>query len=222
MVPVENVTDLPLAEVTFAELFQEAGYVRAHMGKWHLGTDTFAPTGQGFDLNVGGNQTGGPMGGYFSPYRNPQLPDGPEGEHLTGRLAAEAVSFIESNRDRPFLLYLPFYAVHFPIQARPELIANYEGRKPVRGQQHPVYAAMVQSLDEAVGRVLEHSMSSSCGIGRPFFSTRTTAEWAGTARRVWKFLPLPARGRWIPGTRPPTGPCGEGKGCFTKVESGCR
>ena len=155
MIPVENVTDLPLAEVTFAELFQSAGYVTAHMGKWHLGTDAFAPTGQGFDLNVGGNQTGGPMGGYFSPYRNPQLPDGPEGEHLTGRLAAEAVSFIESNRDRPFLLYLPFYAVHSPIQARPELIAKYEGRKPVRGQHQPVYAAMVQSLDEAVGQVLE-------------------------------------------------------------------
>ena len=155
MVPVENVTDLPLAEVTFAELFQGAGYVTAHMGKWHLGTDTLAPTGQGFDVNVGGNQTGGPMGGYFSPYQNPQLPDGPEGEHLTGRLAAEAVSFIESNRDRPFLLYLPFYAVHFPIQARPELIAKYTGRKPVRGQHHPDYAAMVQSLDEAVGRVLE-------------------------------------------------------------------
>ena len=67
------------------------------------------------------------MGGYFSPYQNPQLPDGPEGEHLTVRLAAEAVSFIESNRDRPFLLYLPFYAVHFPIQARPELIAKYTG-----------------------------------------------------------------------------------------------
>ena len=155
MIPVENVTDLPLAEVTFAELFQSAGYVTAHMGKWHLGTDALAPTGQGFDLNVGGNQTGGPRGGYFSPYRNPQLPDGPEGEHLTGRLAAEAVSCIESNRDRPFLLYLPFYAVHSPIQARPELIARYEGRKPVRGQHQPVYAAMVQSLDEAVGQVLE-------------------------------------------------------------------
>ena len=155
MVPPENATDLPVAEVTFAELFQDAGYVTAHMGKWHLGTDTFGPTAQGFDVNVGGNQTGGPSGGYFSPYQNPQLLDGPEGEHLTSRLATEAVSFIESNRDRPFLLYLPFYAVHFPIQARPELIEKYAGRKPVRGQHHPVYAAMVQSLDEAVGRVLE-------------------------------------------------------------------
>ena len=155
MVPPENATDLPVAEVTFAELFQDAGYVTAHMGKWHLGTDTFGPTAQGFDVNVGGNQTGGPSGGYFSPYQNPQLLDGPEGEHLTSRLATEAVSFIESNRDRPFLLYLPFYAIHFPIQARPELIEKYAGRKPVRGQHHPVYAAMVQSLDEAVGRVLE-------------------------------------------------------------------
>ena len=155
LIPVENVTALPLAEVTFAELFQSAGYVTAHMGKWHLGTDAFAPTARGFDVNVGGNQTGGPQGGYFSPYQNPQLPDGPEGEHLTGRLAAEAVSFIKSNRDRPFLLYLPFYAVHFPIQAKPELIAEYEEKEPVRGHHHPVYAAMIESLDEAVGHVLE-------------------------------------------------------------------
>ena len=155
LIPPENLTDLASEEVTFAELFQRSGYVTAHMGKWHLGTDALAPTSQGFDVNVAGNQTGGPRGGYFSPYRNPQLADGPEGEHLTGRLAAEAVSFLQSHQDRPFLLYLPFYAVHSPIQARPELVAKYEGKKAGGSHHNPVYAAMIESLDEAVGRVLE-------------------------------------------------------------------
>jgi len=154
MIPAENVTDLALDEITFAELAKEVGYTTAHMGKWHMGKGEYLPVRQGFDLNAGGNDSGSPRGGYFAPYKNPQLPDGPEGEHLTGRLAEEAVAFITKNKDAPFLLYLPFYAVHTPIQGRPDLIEKYEAKQPVGEHRHPTYAAMVDAMDQAVGRVL--------------------------------------------------------------------
>jgi arylsulfatase A-like enzyme len=155
MTPVENVTALPLEEVTFAEALRDAGYTTAHIGKWHLGGAGYRPEDQGFDANVAGNGSGSPRGGYFSPYENPQLPDGPTGEYLTDRLAAEAVDFIRQNARRPFLLYLPFYAVHTPIQGSPDLIAKYEAKSGEAGHGHPAYAAMIESLDQAVGRVVE-------------------------------------------------------------------
>lgn len=154
-VPVPNRTQLRREEVTFAEVFRAAGYATAHIGKWHLGDGNYLPTSQGFDVNVAGNATGAPVGGYFSPYKNPNLPDGPVGELLTARLAAEAVSFIEGHRDRPFLLYLPFYAVHMPLQARPEDIARFGDKAPVGKHSNPVYAAMIYQLDQAVGKILE-------------------------------------------------------------------
>lgn len=151
----ENHTDLPLEEVTFAELFQQAGYRTAMMGKWHLGAGEFRPEAQGFDVNVGGNATGSPKGGYFAPFDNPQLPDAPEGRHLTDLIANEAARFIAEQSDRPFLLYLPFYSVHSPIQAKPELIARYEAKEPSGGHDNPKYAAMIETLDSAVGLVLD-------------------------------------------------------------------
>ena len=155
LVPAPNVTNLPLSEVTFGESLQLAGYRTAVMGKWHMGTGEHAPEKQGFDLNVGGNDTGSPKGGYFAPWDNPQMPaDAPQGQHVDDRLAAEAVKWITLNRDRPFLLYLPFYSVHSPIQAKADLIAKYEQKAPVGGHDNPTYAAMVETLDAAVGQVL--------------------------------------------------------------------
>jgi arylsulfatase A-like enzyme len=104
---------------------------------------------------VAGNETGSPKGGYFSPYENPQLPDGPEGEYLTDRLASEAISFLTANRGRPFLLSLSFHAVHQPIEGKPELIRKYMAKKPAGGHANPDYAAMVEALDTNVGRVLD-------------------------------------------------------------------
>ena len=151
-----NVTNLPLSEVTFGEAFELAGYQTAHMGKWHMGTGEYAPEKQGFAFNVGGNATGSPKGGYFAPWDNPQMPDdAPEGQHLADRLAAEAVKWIILNQERPFLLYLPFYSVHSPIQAKPELIDKYKKKAPVGGHDNPEYAAMVETLDTAVGQVLD-------------------------------------------------------------------
>ncbi len=151
---VENKTTLALDEVTFAERLQAAGYRTAQMGKWHLGEGPNRPEAQGFDVSIAGNASGSPRGGYFSPFKNPQLPDGPEGEHLTDRLAAEAVEFITANQDQPFLLYLPFYSVHTPIQAKPELTEKYAAKTTVAGHRNPKYAAMIETLDSAVGRVL--------------------------------------------------------------------
>jgi arylsulfatase A-like enzyme len=161
---------LPLEEVTVAEALKKGGYRTAFIGKWHLGGPEFYPDKQGFDLNVGGCQLGHPPS-YFSPYNIPTLTDGPKGEYLTDRLTDEAIRFIEAAKDRPFFLYLSHYAVHNPMQARPELIAKYRakaarlvsagprfvvdsGRQVRQVQDHPTYAAMIESLDQGVGRIV--------------------------------------------------------------------
>jgi arylsulfatase A-like enzyme len=160
--------NLPLEEVTIAEALKAGGYVSAAMGKWHVCWDReFYPEHQGFDLNVGGNNMGNP-GHYFFPYagqwrmtpRHPYtrwntLPDGAPGEYLTDRLTDEAVKFIEQNQKRPFFLYLSHYAVHTPLQAKKNLIAKYEAKPASRNHGNATYAAMIESVDQSVGRVLK-------------------------------------------------------------------
>ncbi|MCB1018429.1 MAG: sulfatase [Acidobacteria bacterium] len=155
MIPAENNTTLALDEVTFAEVLRGAGYATAHMGKWHMGGEGNLPTEQGFDLNVGGNHSGSPKGGYFAPWNNAQMPDAPEGTHLADVFATEASKFMEQNRDKPFLLYLPFYSVHTPIQAKPELVEKYTQKPGAGGQSNPKYAAMIETMDTAIGVVLD-------------------------------------------------------------------
>lgn len=149
LVPIENRRTLADGVVTLAEVFREAGYVTACMGKWHLGED---PRSQGFDVNVGGCRWGHPKS-YHAPYRNPAMKDGPEGEYLTDRLGKEAARFVGEHADEPFLLYLPFYAVHTPIRPRADLEEHYAGKEGAE-DHHVGYAAMVTALDQAVGRVL--------------------------------------------------------------------
>lgn len=151
--------ELPLEEVTIAEVLKKRGYATGHIGKWHLGGKGFLPQDQGFDVNVGGDQTGSPRS-YFAPFANkqgtiPGLEKAPEGEYLTDRLAAEAEKFIEANKGKPFFLYLPHYAVHTPLRAKKEVIAKYNVTPEAGSQSNPVYAAMVESMDDAVGRVLK-------------------------------------------------------------------
>lgn len=154
--------NLPATETTIAEALKPLGYASASIGKWHLGGNGSSPTDHGFDINIGGDQAGSPYS-YFAPYANkggksiPGLEQAPEGEYLTDRLAAEAEKFIESHRERPFFLYLPHYAVHTPLKAKAEMIARY-GQMPTQpngSQINPIYAAMMESMDEAVGRVLK-------------------------------------------------------------------
>jgi arylsulfatase A-like enzyme len=126
---------LALDETTMAEALKGAGYATFFAGKWHLGPEGWWPEQQGFDVNLGGIDRGGPYGGkqYFSPYGNPRLPDGPDGEHLPDRLASETVRFIEANRERPFLAFLSFYSVHSPLMARADLQRKYEETRPRLG-----------------------------------------------------------------------------------------
>jgi len=158
---------LPLEEFTLAEALREAGYRTASIGKWHLGSEPFSlPEHHGFDVNIGGNAHGAP-GSYFFPYPGDWpipttsrrakwnvLSDGKPGEYLTDRLTDEAVKFIRDNRHLPFFLYFPHYGVHTPLQAKPEMMAKYEKVPEAERQGKPAYAAMVESVDESVGRVL--------------------------------------------------------------------
>jgi len=154
LIPVENKIVLDSSFVTLAEVLKQNGYVSASVGKWHLGNPPHSgPISQGFDINVGGWQLGHPKA-YFSPYGNPYLTDGPKGEYLTDRLTREALRFIEENKDRPFFLYFPHYAVHAPFQAKDSLKNQFINKPPDDGQKNPVYAAMIKSLDESVGRII--------------------------------------------------------------------
>lgn len=171
---------MPLSEVTLGEALQEAEYQTAFLGKWHLGPSAeFWPEKQGFDINIGGHNRGSPPGGYFAPFKNPRLTDGPRGQHLTTRLTSESLKIIERFKDKPFLLYLSFYTVHTPLQAPKDLVAKYKAKATRLGlddkpefageeqvwptdrprrvrilQKHATYAAMVETMDTSVGRVL--------------------------------------------------------------------
>jgi arylsulfatase A-like enzyme len=145
---------LPPETVTLPERLRAAGYATASIGKWHLGGEDNYPEQHGFDVNIAGTSRGQPPS-YFSPYRIPTLADGPEGEYLTDREAAEAVRFIEKHRDRPFFLYLPHHCVHTPIQAKPDVKARYEAADAGGlAVKNAAYAAMVESVDEALGTIV--------------------------------------------------------------------
>jgi arylsulfatase A-like enzyme len=144
---------LSLEEITIARALKELGYATASIGKWHLGDDEFYPDKHGFDINVAGFDRGN-TAHYFSPYDIPTLRDGPKGEYLTDRLTNEAIRFIEANKDKQFFLYMPHFAVHLPLQAKQPLIRKYQAkRRPGMAQNNAVYAAMLDSLDQSVGRV---------------------------------------------------------------------
>ena len=102
----KDLNELPLAEVTISEIFKNAGYKTFFAGKWHLGGDGYYPEDQGFDINIGGHEKGQPPGGYYSPYKNPKLADGPDGEYLTDRLTDESVKFLNNVGNKPFFLFL--------------------------------------------------------------------------------------------------------------------
>ncbi|MCG8311213.1 MAG: sulfatase [Cytophagales bacterium] len=155
LIPEKNKTTLDGKFITLAEALKENGYITCHVGKWHLGADEYtSPEAQGFDVNIGGNHAGHPRS-YFSPYKNPNLPDVLHGEYLTDRLTDEALKFIDESKENPFFLYFAHYAVHTPIQAKSALIEKYENKKGDLGQDNPKYAAMIESTDQSLGRILK-------------------------------------------------------------------
>ena len=172
LLPATYIHNLPAADTTIAEAFKSAGYKTFFAGKWHLGNEGSHPEDHGFDVNIGGHHRGSPPGGFFSPYSNPKMTNGPAGESLPLRLGNETAKFIEANKTEPFFAFLSFYSVHAPMQSTKELWRKYQDKashnptpdhrfivdrtSPVRQvQDHPVYAGMIESMDDAVGRVLE-------------------------------------------------------------------
>ncbi len=152
------------SEYTLAEAFKDAGYVTGHFGKWHLGEDSiYWPENQGFDVNMGGWSKGAPhrnkalgYNAYFPPYGNPRLADKPTDNYLTERLTDEAVSFIDQNKNKAFFLNFWFYNVHGPRMATKEKVDKYTALlDTTKHQQDPVFAAMVEHMDDGVGRVLD-------------------------------------------------------------------
>lgn len=196
-VPVNQ--HLPYGGATIPEVLRKNGYRTAIFGKWHLGEDSASTARQGFDLHIPDWNKGWPNKGYFSPYGLKGLEGGPDGEYLTDRLTDEAIKYIEENKEHPFFLYLSHFAVHDPIEGRPDLVEQYKKKlmqisflqnppfvlegnpdsdaKPCDSLAEKVYngyrifpdqtvkikqrqdniqfAAMVESMDESLGRVLE-------------------------------------------------------------------
>jgi arylsulfatase A-like enzyme len=195
---------------TLAETLKGAGYATFFAGKWHLGPEGNWPDQRGYDHNLGGVDRGGPYGGkqYFSPYGNPRLKDGPPGEHLPDRLARETAAFIRSRADRPFFALFSLYSVHTPLQARPDLQKKYEekrarlgrktewGREPPRDvrltQDHAVYAAMVEAMDQAVGTVLD--AVAEAGLDRRTLVLFTSDNGGLSTSEGWPTSNQPLRG----------------------------
>ncbi|HAI11315.1 MAG TPA: sulfatase, partial [Phycisphaerales bacterium] len=183
IIDVPYTKHLPSEEYNLAKCLKDNGYQTWHVGKWHLGLEPYWPDKQGFDVNVAGCQMGHPWKGYFSPWSIPTLPEGPEGEYLTDRITDEAVKLIENrDADKPFFLNMWYYTVHTPIQAKPEYIEYFKDKAKKMGidtvepfvegeyfpcdhkkdqrvqrrviQSDPVYAAMIKSMDENLGRLM--------------------------------------------------------------------
>ena len=152
LIPSANNKFISDDSFTLGEMFRKNGYRTGTFGKWHISED---PSQHGFDVNIGGGPQGNPgKNGYFSPYNISNIEDGEEGEYLTDRLTKEAVKFIEDNRDAPFFLYLPYYTVHTPLMGKEDLVDKYKAKKGGKGQDNPKYAAMIHSLDENIGVLL--------------------------------------------------------------------
>ncbi len=177
LLPPEYKHHLSHDDITLPEVLKENGYATFFAGKWHLGNaeDKSLPTDHGFDINQGGYEKGGPYsGGYFSPFNNPNMTDYPEekGMSLSMKLAKETSNFIKAKKDSTFLAYLSFYAVHSPIQTTKEKWNKYRNKADSIGihekgfamervlparkyQDNPVYAGLIEQVDEAVGSVLK-------------------------------------------------------------------
>jgi arylsulfatase A-like enzyme len=159
LVPVPNVTELDPAKVTVAESLKKAGYTTGMFGKWHLGGNNGGhdPGHQGFDEAIVS------MGQHFDFNTQPKV-DYPKGTYLADFLTEKALGFIEKNKAKPFFLYLPHFGVHSPHQAKEDLIARFKDKPPVGGHHSPVYAAMIASVDESVGKVV--AKIDELGLGK--------------------------------------------------------
>ena len=147
--PIDNVTELPLDKVTLPQTLKKAGYATGMFGKWHLGADDkHFPTARGFDEAIES------AGKHFNFNTTPKT-EHPADEYLADFLTDHAVDFIERHKDGPFFLYLPHYAVHAPHEAKADLIRKFKQKPPAGDHKNAAYAAMIASVDESVGRIME-------------------------------------------------------------------
>ena len=198
LLPPEYDHGLRKDETTFVQVLKNAGYRTFFAGKWHLGEEGNHPEQFGFEKNVAGFKAGSPPGGYFSPYNNPKLEDGPPGECLPIRLGQETANWIEGHKDEPFVAYLSFYSVHGPIQTSQNRWEKYrlkalEGDQPdsrfimdrnlpVRQiQDCPIYGGMIEAMDDAIGRLLDHLDSLDLSDDTLIVFTSDNGGFAGVA-----------------------------------------
>jgi len=156
----KSATRLDTKRRTLAEAFKDAGYATAHFGKWHLGREPYSPLEHGFDVDVPHWHGPGPAGSFVAPWKFKHFKERYPQEHIEDRMGDEAVAFMErhvqENPDRPFFINYWQFSVHAPFDAKAELIEKYKARvDPKNPQRSPTYAAMVQSLDENVGKMLD-------------------------------------------------------------------
>ena len=143
---------------TLAEALHDQGYATGHFGKWHLGAEPYSPLQQGFDVDIPHHPGPGPAGSYVAPWKFQDFdpdPDTPD-QHIEDRMAQEAVAFLEHHSDEPFFLNYWMFSVHAPFDAKPALIDAYrDAVDPTNPQRSPTYAAMIESMDDAVGTLLD-------------------------------------------------------------------
>ena len=154
IIPIKTKTKLELEYFILPEMLKSKGYSTGHFGKWHMGPKGYFPKQMGFDINIGGNEHGGP-GSYFSPYKYPNMSNGPKDEYLTDRIGDEVVKFIEKNKENNFFAYVPFFSVHTPIQSKSDYEKKYRNKESNEYHNREDYAGMIQSLDENIGKILD-------------------------------------------------------------------
>jgi len=226
LLPASYTWQLSPEDTTLPEALRKHGYKTFMAGKWHLGGEGSYPEDHGFDINIGGHAAGSPPGGYFSPYKNPKMEDGPAGENLSIRLAKETASFIEThtkkNKKQPFFAYLSFYAVHAPLQTTeanwryfrdkavkenlPEEAFKFDRTLPVRQiQDNPVYAGLIRQMDDAVAIVL--NKLEELGLDKNTIIVFTSDNGGVSSGDAYASSNLPLRGgkgrQWEGGFRVP-------------------
>ena len=220
--PAEYNRVLSASELTIAEAFRDQGYKTFYAGKWHIGGKGSWPEDHGFEINKGGWDVGSPIGGFFSPWKNPNLESGPPGESLPIRLGKETAQFIEAHKDKPFFAFLSFYSVHGPIQTSPELWKKYRDKAEAAGftkerfkfdrrlnvrqvQDCPIYAGMVESMDDAVGIVLKKI--NDLGLDKNTIVCFTSDNGGVSSGDAYSTSNMPLRGgkgrQWEGGIREP-------------------